>query len=106
MPEALRLVQLGAPGVIVGGTARMLTMPTTRTPLELDLVVSDVEAPHLLEALRSLEARGPATAATLRAGQARLNTSWGPVDVFIASEPDHQRIIERAGCHLVVEVFA
>lgn len=102
---ALRLAPLGAPGVIVGGTARMLTMVTTRTPLDLDLVVPKAATPHLVTALRCLGARGPSTAATLRAGQARLNTSWGPVDVFIATEPDQQRMIEYAGCHLIVEVL-
>jgi hypothetical protein len=82
---AVELVRLGADVVVVGSTARLLRRGYG-DPRDLDVVVEDADVTGLVAALRSLGAS--ATAAVLRrCRDVRIDTAWGPLDVFVAPRP-------------------
>lgn len=71
--------------VVVGGAARLLSLGVGR-PRDLDIVVDEPDLPELVSALGALGV--PASVALLaRARQCRLDSFWGPLDVFVEAPP-------------------
>ena len=82
---AALLARHGARFVVVGGTARWLTTGSG-SPGDLDVVVAASDLPLLASALGAVGA--PVVAARLgRGSPTRVDTSWGPLDVFVAEPP-------------------
>lgn len=82
---AVELVRLGADVVVVGGTARLLR-EGHGNPHDLDVVVADADVPGLVAGLRALGASAT-DAALRRCRDIRVETAWGPLDVFVAARP-------------------
>ncbi|WP_330475364.1 hypothetical protein [Terrabacter sp. C0L_2] len=78
---ATELHRRGARFVVVGSAARWLTTGDG-TPRDLDVAVCRDDLPVLATALAGL---GVATTADRLglAGQSHVDTSWGPLDVFV-----------------------
>jgi hypothetical protein len=55
-------------------------------PRDLDVVVDVSDLPLLVGALAALGVRSSA-ASFARAGQCHVDTSWGPLDVFVGGPP-------------------
>ncbi|MEW1952262.1 hypothetical protein [Terrabacter sp. NPDC080008] len=89
---ATELLRRGARFVVVGSTARWLTTGHG-VPRDLDVAVCRDDLPALAAALGRL---GVATTAERlgRAGQSHVDTSWGPLDVFVDEGHAH----EAASC--------
>ena len=82
---ACELARLGATVVVVGGTARLLR-DATRDPADLDVVVPDAGVPALVAALAALGCT--TTERQLVVGRCvRVDTAWGPLDVFVGDVP-------------------
>ena len=92
---ATLLVRHGARFVVVGSTARWLTTGTG-SPGDLDVVVDATDLPLLAGALGAIGA--PVEATRLgRGSPTRVDTSWGPVDVFVAEPPSCREVRFDAG---------
>ncbi len=85
---AAALARLGASAVVVGSCARWLTAypGSALRPLDLDLAVEPSAVPALCEALTALGVSAD-PAALLRARVARIDSGWGPLDVFVGAVP-------------------
>lgn len=82
---ALALVRGGAEVVVVGGAARVL-LGGGGSPRDLDVVVAQDDVDRLVESLRGLGSRVTARA-LLRGRDVRVDTGYGPLDVFVADLP-------------------
>lgn len=91
-PAALagQLVAGGARVVVVGGRAHWLRSGRGM-PRDLDVVVEERDLPGLVSALGRLGV-WTTVASLLRSRQVRLDTSWGPLDVFVSLAPAHQQV--------------
>ncbi|GAA2470529.1 hypothetical protein [Terrabacter carboxydivorans] len=78
---AAELHRRGAQFVVVGSTARWLTAGGG-SPRDLDVAVCPVDLPALARALDSLGVRTTVDRLA-RGGQSHVDTSWGPLDVFV-----------------------
>lgn len=78
---ASELLRCGARVVVVGGTARWLLGDGT-APRDLDVAVEEADVPALVAALAAIGVAVSA-ASLCRARQVHLETSWGPLDVFV-----------------------
>lgn len=78
---ASELLRGGARVVVVGGTARWLLGDGT-APRDLDVAVEDADVPALVAALAIIGIE-VSVASLCRARQVHLETSWGPLDVFV-----------------------
>ena len=85
---AAALVGAGAEVVVVGGAARRLRGLPHR-PADLDVVVAPAGTGRLVGALRVIGVDTTA-ARLLRSGCSRLETSYGPLDVFVGAVPAAQ----------------
>ncbi|WP_323095669.1 hypothetical protein [Intrasporangium sp. YIM S08009] len=92
---AALLARHGARFVVVGSTARWLTTDTG-SPGDLDVVVDASDLPLLAEALGAIGV--PVDAAALaRSSPTHVDTSWGPLDVFVAEPPPSRDVPFDAG---------
>ena len=82
---AVALSRAGAEVVMVGGAARRLNGLPHR-PADLDVVVAPEGTIRLVDALRVLGVDST-SARLLRSGCSRLETSYGPLDVFVGALP-------------------
>ena len=82
---AVELLRHGARFVVVGSAARWLRSGEG-TPRDLDVAVDRPDLPLLVGALAALGVRSSA-ARFARAAQCRVDTSWGPLDVFVGGPP-------------------
>lgn len=82
---AVELLRHGARFVVVGSTARWL-WSGEGTPRDLDVVVDPADLPLLVGALATLGVRLGA-AGLGRACPCHVDTSWGPMDVFVSGPP-------------------
>lgn len=82
---AVELTRLGAGFVVVGGMARLLRQGYG-DPHDLDVVVADCDVTGLVAALRLLGATAT-DEALRRCRDVRVDTAWGPLDVFVARRP-------------------
>lgn len=97
---AVELLRQGARFVVVGGTARRLV--TGRgSPGDLDVVVDAADLPRLLAALAVLGVRS-SVAVLGRAMPAHVDTSWGPLDVFVGTPPPSCGVSLQESCGAVV----
>jgi NADPH-dependent ferric siderophore reductase len=87
---AVALARTGVEVTVVGGLARRLHGADHR-PRDLDVVVDPTGVPALLAALETL---GVVTPPRLRTCTT-LATSWGPLDVFVASHPPREALISE-----------
>ena len=78
---AAALVEAGARLTVSGGTARRLRGAPHR-PRDLDVLVAEPDVPGLVDALRTLGVDAEARR-LLRSRCSRLDTSYGPLDVFV-----------------------
>ena len=102
---AVELLGHGAAFVVVGSTARWL-VTDEGSPRDLDIVVDPQDVPRLVRALAALGVRSSARALS-GAGQSHVDTSWGPLDVFVDGLPSaHGVVFERASGATVVQVVA
>ena len=92
---AILLVRHGARFVVVGSTARWLTTGTG-SPGDLDVVVDASDLPLLAEALGALGVHVDA-AVLARSSPTHVDTSWGPLDVFVAEPPASREVPFDAG---------
>lgn len=85
---ACELLHRGARFVVVGGAARWL-LGESAAPRDLDVAVKDAMVPALVAALDGIGVTRSAVSIR-RARQVHLETSWGPLDVFLgpATSPD------------------
>jgi hypothetical protein len=87
---ACELARLGATVVVVGGTARLLR-DGAHDPADLDVVVPDAAVPSLVSALEALGCT--TTRRRLVVGRCvRVDTAWGPLDVFVGDLPPSREI--------------
>ena len=82
---AVELVRAGADLVVVGGVARRL-LGSAHIPADLDVRVERAAVGALVDALRALGA-DTTSARLLRSGCSRVDTSYGPLDVFVGPRP-------------------
>lgn len=82
---AVALARSGAEVVVVGGAARVLP-GGGGSPRDLDVVVAEHAVDRLVESLRGLGSRVTARA-LLRGRNVRVDTTYGPLDVFVAVPP-------------------
>lgn len=82
---AVELLRHGARFDVVGSAARWLRSGEG-TPRDLDVVVDRPDLPLLVGALAALGVRTSA-ARFSRAAHSRVDTSWGPLDVFVDGPP-------------------
>lgn len=76
--------------VVVGGTAHWLRSGRGM-PRDLDVVVEESDLSGLVSALGRLGV-WTTVASLLRSRQVRLDTSWGPLDVFVGLAPAHRPV--------------
>jgi NADPH-dependent ferric siderophore reductase len=88
---AAELARRGADVVVVGGTARWLRGAKQR-PRDLDVVVDPASVPALVDALESLAVPVHLTT-LLRCRDVRIDTPWGPLDVFVGPRPTSSTVL-------------
>lgn len=97
---AVELLRQGARFVIVGGTARRL-LTKQGAPRDLDVVVDTPDLSRLVAALAAMGV--PSSVAVLgRASPSHLDTSWGPLDVFVGAPPPGRDVSFEESCLMVV----
>lgn len=97
---AVELLRQGARFVIVGGTARRV-LTGQGAPRDLDVVVDAPDLPRLVAALAVVGV--PSSVAALgRAVPSHLDTSWGPLDVFVGAPPPCRDVWFEESCLMVV----
>jgi hypothetical protein len=102
---AVELLRHGARFVVVGGAARRI-LTREGSPRDLDVVVDEPDLPCLVAALGGL---GVCSSASVlgRAGQSHVDTSWGPLDVFVDRPPSSRGVpFVRASVAVVLPVAA
>ncbi|GAA5016894.1 hypothetical protein GCM10023258_02850 [Terrabacter aeriphilus] len=102
---ATELLRHGARFVVVGSTARRLTTGEG-TPHDLDVTVCRGDLPRLAAALAGL---GVTTTVERlgREGQSHVDTSWGPLDVFVDDDVAARELAYvRGGRTWTLEVVA
>ncbi len=82
---AVELVRAGAELVVVGGVARRL-LGSAHAPAHLDIRVERGAVGALVQALRALGA-DTTGARLMRSGCSRVDTTYGPLDVFVGPRP-------------------
>ncbi len=100
---AAALARRGARVVVVGGTARWLRHGGRR-PLDLDVCVRPDAVAGLVSALEGLGATATGVL-LLRSLDVRVDTPWGPLDVFVADVPASSSVAVQ-GIAVDVEVLA
>ena len=97
---AALLVRSGALLTVVGGTARWLS-GDVRRPLDLDVTVVPGDLAALDRALARLGVEAHESA-LLRLRDVRVDTSWGPIDIFVRPAPPPSRTVALHGTLLRV----
>lgn len=97
---AVELRSHGARFVIVGGTARRL-VTGQGAPHDLDVVVDAPDLPRLVAALAEV---GVHTSVAIlgRAAPSHVDTSWGPLDVFVDTPPCCRDVLFEDSCVAVI----
>ena len=85
----------GARFVVVGSTARWLTTGTG-SPGDLDIVLDASDLPLLTSALGALGVTVDAKI-LVHSSPTRVDTSWGPLDVFVGDPPPAHPVPFHAG---------
>lgn len=97
---AVELRRQGARFVIVGGTARRL-LTGQGAPRDLDVVVDAPDLPRLVAALAEVGVKS-SVAVLSRTAPSHVDTSWGPLDVFVDTPPCCRGVLFEESCVAVV----
>ncbi len=97
---AVQLLRQGARFVVVGGTARRL-LTGQGTPRDLDVVVDTPDLPRFVAALAMVGVHS-SVAVLSRAAPSHVDTSWGPLDVFVGTRPSGRDVLFKESRLVVV----
>jgi hypothetical protein len=97
---AVQLRRYGARFVVVGSTARWL-VTGEGSPRDLDVVVEARDLPRFTAALEGLGAGGSHALAP-ESSQLHVDTSWGPLDVFVGLPRSRPVAVEWSGASLLL----
>lgn len=86
--------------MVVGGTARRL-VTGQGTPRDLDVVVATSDLPRLVSALAGVGVHS-SVAVLGRAAPSHVDTSWGPLDVFVGTPPSGRGVLFKESRLVVV----